>query len=217
MDGEAFIEIFREEARDLETPPLWRDELVLRYLHEAQIEFCQLTEGIEDSTSAVCSLAVPEGTPVVALSSKIRKIRAATLAAIDRPLTVLSVEEARREGISLASVHTGVPRVLITGVGPAAAQLYPIPAVDVTIRLDVFRLPLKPIADPSDRLELDDSYVSVLMSGVLYRAYRRPDPDTTNLKLSESYQGLFRSECAAAKAAQGRLRNPSRGMAYGGY
>ena len=79
MDGATFIRRFREETADEAQPYLWSDALILRYLDEAQTEFCRRTEGIEDSVSRVCSVAVPAGASAVALNPKIRKVRSAHL------------------------------------------------------------------------------------------------------------------------------------------
>ena len=62
MDGASFIQRFREETFDESDPPLWSDGLILRYLDEAQTEFCRSTEGLEDSTSTIGRLVVPAGT-----------------------------------------------------------------------------------------------------------------------------------------------------------
>lgn len=51
MNGGEFIERFRQDMTDEETPPLWSDALILRYLTDTQEDFCRLTEGIPDSMS----------------------------------------------------------------------------------------------------------------------------------------------------------------------
>jgi len=113
MDGATFIKRFREETVDEAQPYLWSDALILRYLDEAQTDFCRRTEGIEDSASSVCSVAVPAGAAVVKLDPKIRKVRAARLAGHALPLDITSVEEARQNN----AATSGTPRTLVLGLG----------------------------------------------------------------------------------------------------
>lgn len=209
MDGATFITRFREETMDEVTPPLWSDSLILRYLDEAQVEFCRRTEGIEDSVSSMCTVQVAEGDALVRLNPKIRKIRAAALVGVNRPLDVVTLEDARRNGVPMHSTHTGVPHTLVQGVGPAAAQLYPRPAVDVSVHLDVFRLPRTSVESPDDVTEVDDRYAQTLMHYALHRAYARPDPDTMDRARSEMMLGQFLQGVEQARREQGRLRHPA--------
>ena len=209
MDGATFITRFREETMDEAKPPLWSDSLILRYLDEAQVEFCRRTEGIEDSVSSMCTVQVAEGDALVQLNPKIRKIRAATLAGVNRPLDVVTLEDARRNGVPMHSTHAGVPHTLVQGVGPAAAQLYPRPAVDVSVHLDVFRLPRTSIASPDDATEVDDRYAPTLMHYALHRAYARPDPDTMDRTRSDMMFERFLEGVKQAQREQNRLRHPA--------
>lgn len=209
MDGATFIKRFREETFDEADPPLWSDSLILRYLDEAQTEFCRSTEGLEDGASSVCRLEVSAGTSTPRLSSKILKVRAASLVEPQRQLVVMSVEEARAEGIIFGSARPGAPRLLITGLGGGKVQLFPVPAQDCTIRLDVFRLPLSAIEVISDETEVDDRHAQTLMHYALYRAYSRPDPDTMDRVRADYFLQQFREECARAQREQGRARKPN--------
>ncbi len=207
MDGATFIKRFREETFDEADPPLWSDGLILRYLGEAQTAFCRETEGLEDSTSSVCRVAVPAGTATLRLNPKIRKLRAATWGAA--PLTLMSVEQARAEGIILGAVRSGTPRLIVTGLGGGRVQLFPTPVQDGTLQLDVFRLPLTTIESASDETEVDDRYAPTLLHYALHRAYSRPDPDTMDRVRADYFLELFKVECAAAEREQGRARKPN--------
>ena len=96
MNGGEFIERFRQDMTDEETPPLWSDALILRYLTDTQEDFCRLTEGIPDSMSSICRVTAAASKGIVRLSRKIKKIRAATLESTGTPIDVTSVEDARR-------------------------------------------------------------------------------------------------------------------------
>lgn len=205
MDGATFIKRFREETVDEAQPYLWSDALILRYLDEAQTDFCRRTEGIEDSASSVCSVAVPAGTAVVKLDPKIRKVRAARLAGHTLPLDITSVEEARQNN----ATASGAPRTLVLGLGGGKALLAPTPATSVVLHLDVFRLPLTSIEAPGDETEVDDMHASALMYGALFRAYSRPDVETMDRTKAEYFRQLFADECARAAREQGRARKPN--------
>lgn len=205
MDGATFIKRFREETVDEAQPYLWSDALILRYLDEVQTDFCRRTEGIEDSVSSVCSVAVPAGTAVVRLNPKIRKVRAARLAGYAWPLDITSVEEARQNN----ATASGVPRTLVLGLGGGKALLAPTPATSVVLHLDVFRLPLTSIEAPGDETEVDDMHASTLMYGALFRAYSRPDVETMDRTKAEYFRQLFADECTRAAREQGRARKPN--------
>ena len=207
MDGTTFIQRFREDTVDVAQPYLWSDPLILRYLDEAQVEFCRATEGIEDSTSTLCTLRTEPGVPLVKVSPKIRKIRGATLSD-GRPMEIVSVEEARAAGVGLGARGSGAPRTLIV-LGDAQVQVYPVPDQLYTIALDVMRLPLRSITSQGDETEVDDRHIPALMHYALSRAYSRPDADTLDQKRADYFEDRFRAACAEARREQGRHRKPA--------
>lgn len=205
MDSVEFIQYFREEAMDFELPPLWSDDLILRYLDEAQNRFCRETEGIEDSSSPLCTIPVAAGQALVQLDPRILKLREAVVAESGRSLTLRSVESTHGDG----RPHDGEPRALVIGLGQGKARLTPVPTEPVTLQLSVFRMPLNPIKQLGDTTEVDDRYIPTLLLFALYRAYTRPDPDTADRARAEQFLQIFLAECAAAKREQGRVRKPN--------
>ena len=203
MDAATFIANFRLEVNDTEEPHLWPTKLVLHYLDEAQQQFCDKTVGIADSLSPLCTVSA--STELVVLSPLIKTIRRATLRQLQRELQLVSVEDARDDGMRLNG-PTGVPQYLITGVGRNRAQLWPVPSLSYTLHLDVYRRPLSHIEDVGDELEVDDTFVPTLMHYVLYRAYQRPDVDTVDLRRSGEALALFNAGCKEAQALQSRAR-----------
>lgn len=205
MDGAAFIKNFREETMDEATPHLWSDALVLRYLDEAQVAFCRQTEGIADRLL----LTIPALSPMLVLSPKVRKVRAATLVRGGREIDLLSVEQARAQGILPGAEGTGTPRALVMGAVKNRLQVYPAPVADESVLLDVFRLPNTTITAPGDELEVGDEYATDLMLFALSRAYARPDPDTMDRTRSEAFREAFDVACTRASREQGRARKPN--------
>ena len=203
MDGAAYIGMFREETVDEVTPYLWSDELILRYLTEAQTAFCRETEGVEDQLV----VTVAAGSATVRLPAKVRKIRAARLEETPRELELMSVEEVGAEGT--LPVASGVPRVLVMGGRAGMVQVVPVPLEDTRIVLDVFRLPNERIGSTSDELEVDDMYATDLLHYMLYRAYSRPDPDTMDRVRADYFREQFDLSVLRARREQGRRRKPN--------
>ena len=187
---------------DEQLPYLWSDTLILRYLDEAQIEFCRRTEGIEDSTSSICTLSVPAGADSVAISPKILKVRSATIADTGRALEISSIE-AERGSFRL---FAGDPRTIVLKLNALKAQLLPAPSRDIVVGLDVMRLPLNRVESPLDETEVDDMHSVALMHYALYRAYSRPDPETMDRTRADFFLQAFERECARASREQGRAR-----------
>lgn len=202
MDGATFIKRFREETVDEAQPYLWSDALILRYLDEAQTEFCRRTEGIEDSTSSICTINVPAGADSVAVSPKILKVRSVTIADTGRALEISSIEAERGH----ARLPAGEPHTIILKLNARKALIMPAAERDVVLKLDVMRLPLTPIESPGDEVEVDAMYDGTLMHYALHRAYSRPDPESMDRTRADYFLQAFERACAKASREQGRAR-----------
>ena len=209
MDAATFVTQFRAETRDDADPPLWSDAAIVSYLDEAQKQFCDKTIGIADSVSAVCKVALPADGEVVNLSPKIKAIRRATLVERQREMCLISVEDARVDGIFMGGPK-GEPRHLITGVGGSKAQIAPIPNADYNLHLDVYRFPLADIESVGDDIEVDELFVPILMHYVLFRAYARQDADTIDLRRSQEHLVAFTMGCEAANLTLASRRTKQR-------
>ena len=205
MDGATFIKRFREETMDEQLPYLWSDSLILRYLDEAQTEFCRRTEGIEDSTSSICTINVPAGADSVAISPKILKVRVAVLADTGRSLEISSIEAERGR----PRVFARDPHTIVLKLNSSKALLIPAAARPVTIKLDVMRLPLNRIESPGDETEVGDLYDVTLMHYALHRAYSRPDPETMDSVRADFFLQSFERACVLANREQSRARKGS--------
>lgn len=205
MDGATFIKRFREETVDEAQPYLWSDALILRYLDEAQTEFCRRTEGIEDSTSSICTINVPAGADSVAVSPKILKVRSVTIADTGRALEISSIEAERGH----ARLPAGEPHTIILKLNARKALIMPAAERDVVLKLDVMRLPLTPIESPGDEVEVDAMYDGTLMHYALHRAYSRPDPESMDRTRADYFLQAFERACAMANREQGRARKPN--------
>ena len=145
MNSTEILEVFRDEMQDVETPYLWSDLAVYRYLDDAQKMFCRLTEGIEDSsTPAVCRLAITAGTDWCPLSPKILKVREAVNAATGRPYGIMNMEKASLSGVHFNG-NPGPLKLFVTGLEKGKLRAWPVPAEDSVVELRVFRLRAAPM------------------------------------------------------------------------
>ena len=97
MDTTELLGLFRAEMRDQEQPYLFADETVYAYINAAQVEFCRLTEGIEDGRSV--KLSVVPGVEWYPLNKRVLKLRKAYFTATGRPVEVINQERAEQQGV----------------------------------------------------------------------------------------------------------------------
>ena len=216
MNSTELLETFREEMNDVETPHLWSDALIYRYINEAQEMFCRKTEGIEDSSSPLCRLEIEEGTDWYLLSRKILKVREAVDTRTGRPYEIMNMEKASTKGV-LFNGNPGPLKLFVTGLEKSKLRAWPVPSVATTVELRVFRLPLETITDDGDQeLEIDEQHHLALLMWVKHRAYGKEDAETFDRRKSDEFEMRFYAYCAEAFKEQGRARRSVGTVIYGG-
>jgi len=216
MNSTELLGAFRREMRDVETPYLWEDADVYRYMNDAQNMFCRLTEGIEDSSSDVCRITVTAGTEWYPIDRKILKVREAVNMATGRPYEVVNMEKASLQGV-LFNGRPGPLRLFVTGMEKHKLRAWPLPSEGATVELRVFRLPLEPITDIGDQeLEVDEQHRNALLLWMKSLAYMKQDADAYDKAASEELEGQFRAYCHAALKEQERARRNNGTVVYGG-
>ena len=82
--------------------------------------------------------------------------------------------------------------------------------LDVTVVLDVMRMPKTQIESPGDETEVNDRHATALMHYALFRAYSRPDPDSmdrvTMPASMASPSGIFRRSMMALTRSPAKMR-----------
>lgn len=212
MDTTELLTLFRAEMRDQELPYLFEDEAVYTYINAAQVEFCRLTEGIEDGRSF--KLSVVPGTEWYPLNKRILKLRKAYNAATGRPVEIVNQERAEQAGIRFDG-RTGPLKALVAGIEKGGLRAWPLPSEAAEVALEVFRLP-----DPvgaGDTLEIDDQHHLPLLYWAKHLAYDTHDAEIFDRRKADDYEVKFRTYCARAKAEQGRARRQVSTVQYGGY
>ena len=211
MDTSELLALFRAEMRDEELPYLFADETVYAYINAAQVEFCRLTEGIEDGRSFKLSIA-PD-VEWYALNKRILKLRKACFTGTGRPVDIVNQERAEQGGIRFDG-RSGPLKALVAGIEKGTLRAWPLPNEAAEVALDVFRLP-KPVGE-GDSLEIDDQHHMALLYWVKRLAYDTHDTETFDRRKSEDYELKFRAYCARARIEQSRARRQVGSTQYGG-
>lgn len=216
MNSTEIVTLFRETVEDQELPYLWSDTLAYQYLDDAQKMFCRKTGGLGDGSSALTQLTYTDATDWVDISPLILKFRGAMDRATGQPITIMNFEDLRSRGMRFDG-KTGDVRIMVIGIEPGRARLYPVPRAAGDIDLIVDRLPLKKITDAGDqKLEVAEQHHQHLVLWMAHRAYSRQDTETANPKRAADFGGQFLAYCEDAKNEKERALHKTREVSYGG-
>lgn len=199
MTGQELLDYIRADIlRDVATPYLWSDALILRYLSEAESTFARKTYALLDDSQTITTVigqatyALPTGTVFVASA-------ALSTAASD----LLNYTRKRIPNNLLTS--TGTPYVFISDESGRNIRLYPVPDAVVTINLRTARLPASTIATYASP-EISEEYHLDLAEYVAWRCLQANDVDGTSLGASERHKGDWLRRLEEGKREYYRLR-----------
>lgn len=169
---------FLDDTADAPTndAPYWDDETLDRYLYLAEREACKRSRLLLDSTTAaVCTVTLETGVPQYAMHDSVLEVQSVALD--DNPLT----RGCRDTFEGLWRTGTGKPTVWwvsgqMIGVWPAPSADYD----DEALSLEVYRLPLAPMACDTSEPEIPEEHHQDLLYYAAYLALNRRDPDTRN-------------------------------------
>lgn len=211
MDTTELLTLFRAEMRDQEQPYLFADEMVYAYINAAQVEFCRLTEGVEDGRSF--KLDIIPGTEWYPLNKRVLKLRKAYFTATGRPVDIVNQERAEQGGIRFDG-RPGPLKALVAGIEKGTLRAWPLPNEAAEVALDVFRLP-EPVGE-GDSLEVDEQHHMALLLWVKRLAYDTHDAEIFDRRKADDYELKFRDYCARARIEQSRARRQVGSTQYGG-
>lgn len=216
-NAEDLVERLRLDLDDTETPFLWSDDELYRYVDRAQRQFARLTNVFRDGNPIYAQVALVAGQAQYELNPSILSIELAYLTSTRQPMALRNEEEMLAENPDWRSV-TGDPRYIVRIENAASVLISPTPTVADTIQLIVTRLPLGTVSVDNTNLELeDDRHVDVLMLWAKHLAYAKHDVDTYNRDLSAQYEADFRRWCEEYRQEIVRKRRRPGNVAYGGY
>jgi hypothetical protein len=199
-------DLFRSDVDDTDAnDPLWSDDEVYSYMDRSQKKFARETDYFSDSSTAeIVQLTVTADDPVLTLNPRVTKIRSARLLSTGRQLTPKKYQDVENDGYgdndydSYATFtttnwedSTGNPIILITDWENEKVRLVPIPTVNDTVNLRVYRLPLVDITEDTPSFEITElEYQTGLLYWMKHLAYLKNDADVFNLQLSEEGRRL---------------------------
>lgn len=204
MTGAELLEYIRTDLlRDSAQPYLWSDELIFKYINEAQELMVRATYCLVDSTTpAYTQITTADGT-----------------AEYDLDELVLHVLSARK---STDSTHMRdwtnrvVPSHLLTTTGAPVAynldesqqtiRFYPTPDDTYTIYLRVARMPVESITDANSP-EISRRFHMDLGEYVAYKCQIQNDVDGNNQSSADRFKASWDARVLAAKREYYRLRH----------
>lgn len=187
---------------------LWSNANLITYANRRINEFARETNYYRDNTtSAICSIAVTAGTATYTLESRVLSILRVLGSWDDDKIPLI-----RRSVSYMDSKYPGWqdddaddPVDYITDRTNGYIELHPSPATSGTLSLDVIRMPLAQLtvanitASPAVTMEFPTMWIDNLIDGVLASAYSKPDSQTRNPKLAQYHLGLWNQFLADAK------------------
>jgi hypothetical protein len=207
------LSLFRVEMDDRDSPPLWEDEAIYRYIDDAQKMFCRKTYGIPDGRSF--AIAVTPGEEWYSIDKRILSIRKAYDKRTGREIDVVAREHA--EGANIRFEGLGGPtRAIVTGLESNTVRLWQLPTTANEIGLEVYRLPTPLGVEGDEELEVDEQHHMHLLLWVKHLALRNHDSETFNRAKAADFEAEFYRYCDAAKTEQSRRETVNRTVRYGG-
>ena len=159
---------------------LWKNAELLRLINQAHREIAVRTSCYRDGyESEICKINVVAGTSSYAIDNRILTIEDAFLTSTKLPLTKIGLVDYRE--ISDATTATGTPIQYTEENLPFRINLYPIPVINDTLYLTVYRFPLEDMTWAARTTDLDEPHESLreaLIQGALMLAYQKRDADT---------------------------------------
>ena len=192
MTLEDLIRRFRVAARDTVEPFLFPTEDVTDWLNDAQDQACIRARLIrEDELEAVCRIALTPGTHTYALHPLVYEIISLWIKPVSgrkRPVTLRSREWlnhhmpewrdcTRPAEIAIQDDTT----VRIVGAVEAGNML----------ELECYRLPLRPMANDTDKPEIHRAHHQHLIDWALHKAFSVVDAETFDPKRAELSESAF--------------------------
>lgn len=230
MNRADLISAWRSRVGDDTTPYLWSDDEAQEYLDDACNEAAERARLIRDtSTAAICTIAVVAGTASYPLDSRILSVERAKLDLLRVPLELTSSAALDNDRTAIMGRNNGYEPVTGMVLGwettagtPLAAaiddeagkwtlKLVPIPVVNDTLRLQVFRLPLASLTDDNASPEIPYRLHIRLVDWMEHRAYSKHDMETRDDTKAQHAADVFTATFGERIDANQRRKQEDRG------
>lgn len=222
-DLTSMITKFRQAMEDNVEPYLWSDNEVTDLLDEAEDEFCQEVDVVAGQvtvsyTASDTTIELPyyytrvrhgetsDGYEVKLYNTE--EWQDMVMSEDDYGLFSVSTDWKARTGARV--------KALITDTVSKQARMYPIPTVDGSLILDIYRRPTKALSRRG-RLEVTDpQHQRCILLKARALGYWQHDSEEYNPELAEKFEARFNEQILNIKSRIQRARRRSRPIAYGG-
>jgi hypothetical protein len=188
------IKLFRQQADDGTSHPLWDDTELASWVNDAEVEACRRARLLVDSRStSICQLTLAPTVDSYALDPRIIYLRRVKLATRALPLDGLDYRD-MDSCVPGWESHAGNVTGYVLGLDTGRLRIYKIPTVADTVNLLVVREPLVPMVQPADIPEINARYHRSLVHWMLYRGFSRTEAQTYDPKLASQHLSLFEGE-----------------------
>lgn len=209
---EDLLVIFRREVDDTVEDYLWSDDDFYLYLDEAQKEFCRETDILKLSGLSIPVIATEA---FVDLPSNVIKIRSVVLVSTNKELPLHNYVELRQRGLD-SITDNGTPTCIVADEATDQLRLLPIPIIDDSLQVTVYRLPTDIVDDGSALTITDSSHQRSLLMMCKAMAYEVHDSDTQDIAKAERYKTQFYQYARLTKSRRNRRNRKVGTVRYGG-
>lgn len=211
---------FRLQVDDSSEPYLWSDDEIIAFIDEAEDDFCERADAINDQIS----LNFLANTVWLEIPEYITKLRFAMVD--DQSVRICNHDPAALAGgEDYGSYTTGWNwqpetgtqiRALVTDMRLGYVRLYPIPTVGGTLILDVYRRPIATLAERTELEVTDRKQQNAILTKACSLAYAKHDAEVYNPQMSQALEVQYLQTCdELARSARRRRRN-NQSVGYGG-
>lgn len=201
MKVSELITVFRREADDTAQPYLWSDPELIEFAADAEYEACRRARLITDqTTTAICQIAVTAGNPSLTLDSRVLFVRRAKIDGQDQPLRSVDYRDLDEQVPGWEDLE-GTPRAFVRNLETGKIRLYRSPDADCTLRLRVVRLPIQRLTTKEQTPEIHERFHRSLVQWMLFRAFSKKDTQTQDDQRAATALALFEQEFGQRSSA----------------
>ena len=193
MTLEDLIRRFRVLAQDTEQPFLWSDEAVIDWLNDAQAQACVRGRLIrEDDNPAVCQIALTPGQHTYPLHASVYELINLRIKGSgtepSRPMAIKSREWLDANVRDWRDMDR--PSQWLIQDDTTLRVVGAIQAGDV-LHLECYRLPLKQLANDTDKPEIHAAHHEHLIQWALHKAFSVPDAEAIDPTRAATAEAAF--------------------------
>jgi hypothetical protein len=202
MTGAELIDYTRFLVNDKAEPQLWPDDLIVRYLQEAEALFCRMTHAYVVSDATIKTQA---GVNTYEIPHNILRV-------IGASTENNHLVEMFGKAIHISQQNkNGEPKGYATGLSPDRIVFYPTPDAEYTVTFVAASLPEIPLqASSAGCMTVPSQYHYVLCDYAAAKLLTSHDIDETSAPLAQKYEQRWYEGVRDAKRTMYQYRTPSR-------